>query len=280
MQEIPPQDPTTRETPPVFPTFELPPERQPDRWRIRDLLLFVVFALFAAFAVFALDFLALAVYAALKPVAGWHASARALNQNTLFLLGLQAFFYVLIFAFIYVLVVYHYRLPFRAAIRWRGPGARRIGIFLLGGIILAFAVQIIPAILPDKQNFPLQQLFTSPAADYAIAGFAVLVAPFMEELVFRGFFFEVFERRINRSFAIVATAVLFAGLHVSEYWGAWNHVLMILVVGLVLSLARAATSSLVPSVIIHAAYNGTLMLLLFFQSDHFHEVRAMLHGLH
>ncbi|MGH9430401.1 MAG: lysostaphin resistance A-like protein [Terriglobia bacterium] len=273
---MPPQDPIIPESPPAFPSFELPPPKHPEPWRFLDLILFLVFA---AFALFASDFLALAFYSLLKPWAGWHASLQSVKSNPFFLLGLQAVFYVLVFGFIYALVVFHYQLPFRAGIRWRSAGGRRTGLFLLAGIFLAFAVQLIPSILPDKQNFPLLQIFTSPAADYAIAGFAIFIAPFMEELVFRGLFFEVFEARINLSFATVVTALLFAALHVSEYWGAWNHVLMIFVVGLVFSLARAATGSLVPSVMIHATYNATLMVLLFFQSQHFHEVHAMLSGL-
>jgi len=224
---------------------------------------------------FASDFLALAFYSFLKPLAGWHRSAQSLRNDPFFLLGLQAFFYVLIFGYVYALVVFHYRLTFRAGIRWQSTRLRHAGLFLLAGIVLAFAVQFIPSILPDKQSFPLSQLFASPAADYALAGFAIFIAPFMEEMIFRGLFFAVFEKRTGLSFAVVVTALLFAGLHVSEYWGAWNHVLMIFVVGLVFSLARAATGSIVPSVMIHCAYNATLMLLLFFQTQHFHQVQAM-----
>lgn len=261
------------ESPPLFPSFELPPKSGPEPWRFVDLIWFLVFA---AFALFASDFLALALYSLLKPLAGWQTSVQSARNAPFFLLGLQALFYVLIFGYVYALVVFRYRLPFLTGIRWRPAGVRRAGIFLLAGIFLAFAVQLIPSILPDKQSFPLSQLFTSPAADYAIAGFAIFIAPFMEELIFRGLFFAVFETRIGLSFAIIVTALLFAGLHVSEYWGAWNHVFMIFVVGMVLSLARAATGSLVPSVLIHATYNATLMVALFVQTQHFHKIPAML----
>jgi membrane protease YdiL (CAAX protease family) len=239
----------------------------------------ILFLIFAAFAVFIADFFALSLYSVLQPWAGWKTPLQSLRSDPLFLLALQALFYVLIYGYIYGLIVLHYRLPFWAAIRWGRSGFRGAGVFIIAGFVLAFAVQLVPAILPDKQNFPLLQLFNSPAADYAMAIFAVFLAPFMEELVFRGFFFEIFETRMGLKVAIFMTALMFAALHISEYWGAWNHVLMIFVAGLAFSLTRAATGSIVPCVLMHSVYNATLMVLLFFQTQHFHQFQAMLRGL-
>ena len=75
-----------------------------------------------------------------------------------------------------------------------------------------------------------------PAAAYALGAFAVLIAPFMEELIFRGVLFAFFERLIGLRSTVVASALLFAALHYFEYQGAWTHLGMILAVGLVFSL--------------------------------------------
>ena len=91
----------------------------------------------------------------------------------------------------------------------------------------------------------------------------------VEELVFRGLLFAIFERAVGMRFAVVATAVLFAGLHIPEYWHAWNHMFMILVVGVVFSLARGMTGSLTPSIILHIGYNSLMMTGLFFSTQHF-----------
>ncbi len=74
-------------------------------------------------------------------------------------------------------------------------------------------------------------MFNSRTASFAIGAFAISVAPVVEELVFRGLLFAIFEGSVGIRFAVVATAVLFAGLHIPEYWHAWNHLFMILVVG-------------------------------------------------
>ena len=116
---------------------------------------------------------------------------------------------------------------------------------------------------PDTQGFPLEKLFDSRTASYAIGAFAVRMAPLVEELVFGGLLFAIFERAVGLRFAVVTTAVLFAGLHIPEYWHAWNHMFMILLVGMVFSLARGLTGSLTPSIMLHIGYNFLIMSAFF-----------------
>lgn len=241
-------------------------------WRLRDLGFFLAFALFGLLVS---NLLVLTGYVALAPVVGWRTPPQALQGNPFFLLTLQCVFYALIFLYIYALVVVNYRRPFWATLNWKKPTSRQAVRFFLGGGLLAIAVRFAPTILPDAESFPLERLFTSPAAAYAIAAFAVLVAPFMEELTFRGVLFSIFERQVGPHFAIVSTAVLFAALHIPEYWGAWNHVFLIFLVGVVFSWARGQTGSLVPSVILHLAYNASMMTLLFFETQHFRALRLV-----
>lgn len=242
-------------------------------WSLRDLAWFVAFA---ALALMVSNFVTVAGYAALKPLMGWHTPTQALPDDPFFLLVLQSVFYGFLFAYVYGLVVLHYRRPFWTGINWRKPTLRQTLRFFLGGVLLAVVVGFAPRVLPDKGDFPLERMFSTPEAAYAVGAFAVLIAPVMEELLFRGVVFSVFETRIGLGFAVVSTAALFAGLHVPEYWGAWNHVLLILVVGMVFSLARGLTGSLAPSVILHLGYNASLVAGLFFATHHFRTLQAML----
>jgi membrane protease YdiL (CAAX protease family) len=239
---------------------------KPDTWRGRDLLLFVGFSVIWAFLS---GFLLLSGYALLRPLMGWTTPPAALVENTFFGLLVQLVLYGPVLVYIILLVMVHYRLPFWAGIRWRWPGGGNAVRLFLGGLLLALAVALGSALLPDRKDFPLERMFSSPAAAYALGAFAVLVAPFMEELIFRGVLFAFFERLGGLRWAVVGSAVLFAALHYPEYAGAWTHLGMILVVGVVFSLARAVTGSVAPSFLLHTAYNGTFILALFLGTHHF-----------
>ena len=249
-----------------------PPE--PRRWRLPDLFLFLAFA-----AVWLLlsPLVTYVGYVVLRPIMGWQVHPLALQQDAFFAVVGQTIFYIPILAYVYFLIVIHYRQSFWNALKWKSPSRSRAAQFFAGGMILALLTLLVLMLLPDKESFPLEQLFTSPRAAYVVGGFAVLVAPFMEELIFRGVLFAFFENLIGLRFAIVSTALLFAGLHVPEYWGAWHHAALILLVGVVFSAARGATGSLAPSVILHLAYNTTLMIGLFIGTQHFREIQGVVH---
>lgn len=249
--------------------IESKPQPPREKWRIRDLLIFI---LFIPVALVAANLIVFIGYALLAPVVHWSASISKLQTNPIFLLVLQLVFYVFLLAYIYFFITLYYKASFLSALKWKKLSAHNTLRYLLGGAALSLVVMIVPPLLPEKKSFPLEKMFNSPASAYAIAAFAVLIAPFMEELLFRGLLFAFFEKHGGLTFAIISTAILFAGLHIPEYWGAWNHVIMILVVGLTFSIVRGATGSLTPSFVLHLAYNGTLMLLLFLQTQHFHRM--------
>jgi len=252
---------------------ERPAHRESNLWSWSDLALLLVFA---AVALLASNLFVTLGYAALKVLAGWNSSSPADQANPIFLLTMQGTFYGALFAFIYVLIVAVHGQPFWSSLNWRKLSAGKTLGYFLGGIALAVSVQLASALLPDKANFPLEKMFTSAQAAFALAGFATLVAPFMEELVFRGVLFSVFERQAGLWFAIAATAVLFGALHIPEYRGAWNHTLLIFLVGAVFSLTRGLTKSVAPSFILHFAYNLSTMTGLFFATHHFRTLQSVL----
>lgn len=258
-----------------LPGPQLPAEPAPkpprEIWRVRDLLIFI---LFIPVALVAANVIAFVGYAVLAPFAHWTTPIPKLQTNPVFLLALQLIFYVFLLAYIYFFITLYYRTSFISSLKWKRLSAHNTVRYLLGGAALSLIVMIIPPLLPEKKSFPLEKMFNSPASAYAIAAFAVLIAPFMEELLFRGLLFAFFEKHGGLTFSIIATAVLFAGLHVPEYWGAWNHVIMIMIVGLAFSLVRGLTGSLTPSYVLHLAYNGTMMLLLYIQTHQFHHMPA------
>jgi len=235
-------------------------------WKLRDLLLMVAFI---PFALLVSKLLVLMGYVVLQPFAGWHVRVEVVQSDTVFLLIEQCVFYVFILGFLFLLARFQHQQPFWKSLGWKKPTARQVAGYLAGGGGLAVAVSLALSMRPDARGFPLERLFNSRTASYAIGAFALTVAPMVEELVFRGLLFAIFERAVGLRFAVVTTAILFAGLHVPEYWHAWNHIVMILAVGMVFSLARGITGSLTPSIILHIGYNSVIMTGLFFSTQHF-----------
>ena len=246
------------------------PASQAAPWNLQDLAFFL---LFAPLALLIANLAAAAGSAILRSLLARGNLSNSLQHDTFFLLVFQLIFQGLLLGFVYALVVFHYRRPFWSGLKWRNPSLGQTLWLTVGGIVLAFAIQWVPNILRETRTFPLQQMFNSPAAGYAIGAYAILIAPWAEEVIFRGFLFGIFERRAGLWSAVVLTALLFGGLHVSEYWGAWNHVMLISLVGLTFSLARGLTGSLAPSVILHLAYNASLIAGLFFQTQGFQNIR-------
>jgi CAAX protease family protein len=270
--ELPPSSPPP---PAAIPPEPAPPSEPPPppRWSLTDLGLFIGFgalAFFLAYVLVTAGYL-LVLSAGHRPV-----PAGETEETTYLSIAFQMVAYLLLFGAIYVLVAVRGRLPFWSALKWNRPTFLKALAFLAGGIILAAAVQIAPTIFPDRKNFPLQELFSSPAVAYAVGAFAVLVAPLMEELIFRGVLFAIFQDVVGLRFSVITTAVLFTAMHIPEYRGAWNHLFLLLIVGLVFSTARGLTGSLAPSVLLHTAYNLCQLVVLFFATDHFRHIQSVL----
>jgi membrane protease YdiL (CAAX protease family) len=244
-----------------------PPLEPREIWNGRDLLWFL---LFVPLALLVSAFSVTVGYIVVRPIAGWRIQAEAVQSNVVFLLIQQGFFYIIVLSFLLLLARVQHHQPLWKSLGWKKPTARQVLAYLAGGGGLALLVSLVLSMRPDTQSFPLEKLFDSRTASYAIGTFAILVAPLVEELVFRGLLFAIFERTVGWRFAVVTTAALFAGLHIPEYWHAWNHLVMILVVGVVFSLARGVTGSLTPSILLHVGYNFLIMTALFFSTQHFH----------
>lgn len=261
--------PNSAPSPDALPAEPAPPPR----WSLVDLGLFLGFG----FLAFSLAYLLVMLgYVGMRSFEREPSSPAGIEAAAFLSVIFQMVFYVLLFGALYAVAALRRRLPFWQALKWKRLTLPRGLAFLAGGVILAVGVQIAPTILPDRKDFPLQALFSSPAVAYAIGAFAILIAPLMEELVFRGVLFAIFEDIAGLRFAVVSTAVLFTGMHIPEYRGAWNHIFLLLIVGLVFSSARGLTGSLAPSVLLHASYNLCQLVLLFFATDHFRTIQDAL----
>jgi hypothetical protein len=200
-------------------------------------------------------------------------------------IAVQTGIYGIVLAFM-VLLAHLYGRRFLGAVNWRWPGqawpdwrARllaSIAACAAGGVVLAFAIGVAQRFVPMPARTPFESLLRDPTSAYLMTAFGVTVAPFVEEIFFRGILYPVLARAGGVSFGIVITAAAFASVHLPQYGLGIGPGIMIFLVGLVLTIARARTKSIVPGFVIHVFYNGTLFFLLWMATDHFrHLEKAM-----
>jgi membrane protease YdiL (CAAX protease family) len=191
-------------------------------------------------------------------------SARFLMQSPnegIYLFLFQGLLDLLILLFIYFTITLKYNARFFQSLKWQPRSAIRVSRYIPVGIVLALAVLGASTLFPNPQESPIEKLIKVPLTAFLFATLGVFVAPFVEEVIFRGFLYPVVERRLGKAGALVITALLFSGVHVSQLWGSWPAIILITVVGFTLSSVRAHTDALLPSFIIHLSYNSTICLL-------------------
>ncbi len=86
----------------------------------------------------------------------------------------------------------------------------------------------------------------------------VVVAPFAEELLFRGYLYGKLRRYSNMIVASLVVSVCFGVLH-----GAWNVGIDVFVLSMVACLLREVTGSIWAGVLLHAVKNGLAFYILF-----------------
>lgn len=185
----------------------------------------------------------------------------------------QGLAYLLILAFMVSVAKREPGQSFWQAIRWNWP--TNWSAYLLAGVALSFSLQGIAHFLPMPKELPMDRFFRTPSEAWALSLFGVSFAPLLEELFFRGFLYPVLVRRFGMALAVLMTAAGFSLIHAPQLGRAWGPVLVIFIVGMALTLARAITKSVAASLLMHMAYNATLSILLFFGTDGFRHLERL-----
>jgi membrane protease YdiL (CAAX protease family) len=93
----------------------------------------------------------------------------------------------------------------------------------------------------------------------------LVVAPVLEEVVFRGFLFAGLRRsRLGNVGAILVASLVWASVHVQYEW---FYVGQVFALGLLLGAARLRTGSLIPPILMHALFSGVATLQAALQSS-------------
>ncbi len=107
---------------------------------------------------------------------------------------------------------------------------------------------------------PLVNIFFKEANPFILGGFivlAALVAPVIEEIVFRGFIYSAVRKRAGVTLAIIVTSALFSLLHMSIF-----SFLPIFFLGIVLAYLYEKTGLLISSITLHVIHNSLLISMV------------------
>ncbi len=255
-------------------SLDLRPSRREDPpWGGWDVLL-IVFVAMVAIALFSVTAFGIAIR-----TSAYHGATPAeVARDARIVIPVQSAAYLVIVVFMYLMVQRGYGYRFWDAIRWHWPDNG--WAYLLGGVGLALAVEVVSTLLPIPKSLPIEHFFTSATGAYLMGMFGISAAPLVEELFFRGFLYPVLARRLGMLFGIVLTAALFAMIHESQLGYAWGPVLLLFIVGLALTITRARTRSVAAGFLVHVGYNLMLFVLLYLSTDRFHHLEKMMGALH
>jgi membrane protease YdiL (CAAX protease family) len=178
-----------------------------------------------------------------------------------------------------MLLIVYLRLIRPGALTWEDLGLRRLPldyvlrIGLAAGLTGLVVIDIIGNLLSQVGLRPnqLEQfqfvLNEGPLAFSLLLIAAAVVAPFVEELFFRGFLFGVYRRRQPLWLAYVVSSVLFTILHLEP--NRMNVPQMaglsvgIFLLALLLAWVYEHTGSLYPAIVAHAVNNATGLILFY-----------------
>jgi membrane protease YdiL (CAAX protease family) len=125
----------------------------------------------------------------------------------------------------------------------------------LAFLMIGFGL-LIEKVLPNQETELEKLLRMGTSVRVLFASLAVLTAPFVEEVVYRGLLYTGIERAWGKKAGIILVTLCFASGHYSQYRASYAVLTVIVSLSLVLTLLRAATGKLLPCIATHLVYNG------------------------
>lgn len=153
------------------------------------------------------------------------------------------------------------RFSFKETLGWESGGMNWRHYFVI--LVLFFAVAaVVGNYLPEQENDLTRILKSSRLAVFLVAFLATFTAPIVEEVVYRGILYSAFQRTVGVAFGVAAVTLLFALVHVPQYYPSYSTISLLLLLSLILSLVRARTGNLWPCIVLHTIFNATQSILL------------------
>jgi membrane protease YdiL (CAAX protease family) len=195
-------------------------------------------------------------------------------------IGSNVLWFSLVFLFLYVTLAVIHERPFWATVGWKrlksaSSTPSSPWVYFFGGIGLSICVNFATYFVKPKEHLPIEDLFKSRSGAFLLMGMAVLIAPLIEETVFRGYLYPLFASSFSRlamkfggdpasalrtgtALGIALTGALFGLLHGAQLGWTWGLVAMLVTVGIVFTFARARAGTVLASFLLHLGYNSMI----------------------
>jgi membrane protease YdiL (CAAX protease family) len=209
---------------------------------------------------------------------------RLFESDPRVIVGTNVLWFALIILFLYVTLSVLPNLPFWRSLGWKKldadllAGKGKPWVYFISGSGLSLFVIIASSRVKNAEHTPIQEMFKSRTGVILLMSMAVLVAPLVEETVFRGYLYPVLARiasgiaqflgmdspsaiRAGVVTSILTTGTLFGLLHGAQLGWTWGLVGLLILVGVIFTFARAWTGTVLASFLLHLGYNSMLAVL-------------------
>ncbi len=189
---------------------------------------------------------------------------RYLLNKPQFLFGTNLLWYASIFLFLYVTLGVLRGKPFWRSLGWKklksnlSAGKANPWAYFLSGCGLAIFVFIASSQVHTNDKMPIEEILKNRSSAMLLMAMAVLVAPLVEETVFRGYLYPLFAKSFGIVPGILLTGVLFGLMHGSQLGWTWGIVGLLILVGIIFTFARAHTGTVLASFLLHLGYNSMI----------------------
>ncbi len=254
-------------------------ERLPQQLRWRDLLFLLVFYLVVGAVFFQL---ALAAGSAVLDT-----TPKALQETPTAYVAVvaisQALHSCAMLAVLFLMIRSRSPAPFWPTLGWHafpaapGEGAGKTAVpratravrYMLLGAGLAILVQAASYKLAPDFKVPMEELFRDRPSVLMMMALGLLVAPVLEETLFRGCLYPVFARTWGIPAGIILTGAIFGLAHSMQLAGAWSQIALLSGVGIIFTYVRARAGTVVASYFMHLGYNSLLFVAFYFATGGF-----------
>ncbi|MFI5399701.1 MAG: CPBP family intramembrane glutamic endopeptidase [SAR324 cluster bacterium] len=161
-------------------------------------------------------------------------------------------------------IIRRHGLRFRRALALDAAPTARLLRPYLAGIALYFVLLPLLALFPpppDETSLFTEIFHRGGPALAVLLVTAVLLAPALEEALFRGLLLPAARRGLRPWPAAVAVTLVFTALHVTQVGDYWPALAGIFACGLALARLKETTGSLWPSIAFHMGFNSTPFLV-------------------